>query len=166
MQDQSSVTFDTEKFRKALGFFATGVTVVTGVSPKGVPVGVTVNSFASVSLEPPLVLVCLDKNTGCLEAFCEGERFAVNILDENQQDLSNMFAGPQEHKFKDRSYVTWDSECPILPGCLVNLECHRVDVFEGGDHVILLGRVEQIEYADAGHPLLYYRSTYGRHGDA
>lgn len=160
------MTFDQDKFKKALGYFATGVTVVTGVSPQGVPVGITVNAFASVSLEPPLVLVCLDKNTGCLEAFCEGERFAVNILNENHQDLSNMFAGPQEHKFKDQDYQTWNSDCPILPDCLVNLECLRVNVFEGGDHVILLGQVERIEHADAGRPLLYYRSAYGRLGDS
>ncbi|NQV83203.1 MAG: flavin reductase family protein [Rhodospirillales bacterium] len=160
------MTFDSEKFKKALGFFATGVTIVTGTSPHGVPVGVTVNAFASVSLDPPLVLVCLDKNTGCLEAFCEGEWFAVNILNENQGDLSSMFAGPQEHKFKDQDYQTWDSDCPILPDCLANLECRRINVFEGGDHVILVGRVENIEHADAGRPLLYSQSAYGRLGDA
>lgn len=160
------MSFDSEKFRKALGLFATGVTIVTGVSPQGVPVGVTVNAFTSVSLDPPLVLACLDKNTGCLEAFCEGERFAINILDENQQNLSIMFAGPQEHKFKDRTYETWDSDCPILPGCLVNLECHRVNVFEAGDHVILVGQIERIEYTEDGRPLLYYQSAYDRLGDA
>ena len=82
------MSFDSRLFRKALGTFATGVTVVTGLTPKGVPVGVTVNSFASVSLDPPIILICLDNNTGCLKAFCEGERFVVNILSENQQDLS------------------------------------------------------------------------------
>ncbi len=160
------MSFDSEKFKKALGLFTTGVTIVTGIAPQGVPVGITVNAFTSVSLEPPLVLVCLDKNTGCLEAFCDGERFAVNILDENQKPLSDMFAGPQEHKFKDRSYETWGSDCPILTGCLVNLKCRRVNVFEAGDHVILLGRVERIEYNEDGRPLLYYQSAYGRLGDA
>jgi len=96
------VTFDTDQFRKALGFFATGVTVATGLTHKGVPVGVTVNSFASVSLDPPLILICLATTTGCLEAFCEGGRFAVNVLGEGQRDLSEEFAGPQEHKFKDK----------------------------------------------------------------
>ncbi len=158
--------FDSEKFKKALGLFATGVTIVTGVTPQGEPVGITANAFTSVSLEPPLVLVCLDNNTGCLEAFCEGEHFAISILDENQQALSKMFAGPQEHKFKDRTYETWDSDCPILSECLVNLECRRVNVFEAGDHVILLGRVEGIEYSNSGRPLLYYQSAYGRLGDA
>ncbi|MBT7943129.1 MAG: flavin reductase family protein [Alphaproteobacteria bacterium] len=160
------MTFDSDKFKKALSFFATGITIVTGVSPQGEPVGVTVNAFTSVSLEPPLVLVCLHKNTGCLEAFSEGEWFAVNILNENQGDLSNMFAGAQEHKFKDQPYQTWDSECPILPDCLVNLECRRANVFEGGDHIILVGQVETIEHADSGRPLLYSQSAYGRLGDA
>ena len=159
------MSFDSENFKKALGLFATGVTVVTGATPQGVPVGITANAFSSVSLEPPLVLVCLDKNTGCLEAFCDGERFAVNILDEKQQALSHRFAGPQEHKFKDRTYETWDSHCPILSGCLVNLECLRVNVFEAGDHVILLGRVERMEFSEDGRPLLYFQSAYGRLGD-
>ena len=156
------MSFDSRLFRKALGTFATGVTVVTGLTPKGVPVGVTVNSFASVSLDPPIILICLDNNTGCLKAFCEGERFAVNILSENQQDLSEEFAGPQEHKFKDRAFETWDSGCPILPGCLTNLECTRLNTFEGGDHLIVLGRVDRIEHADGRRPLLFYQSAYGR----
>ncbi len=160
------MSFDPRQFRKALGTFVTGVTVVTGLTPKGVPVGVTVNSFASVSLDPPIILICLDNNTGCLNVFCEGERFAVNILSENQQDLSEDFAGPQEHKFKDRAFETWDSGCPILPGCLSNLECTRLNAFEGGDHLIVLGRVDRFEHADGGRPLLFYQSVYGRIGDA
>jgi flavin reductase (DIM6/NTAB) family NADH-FMN oxidoreductase RutF len=160
------VSFDSRLFRKALSSFATGVTVVTGLTPKDVPVGVTVNSFASVSLDPPIILICLDNNTASLKAFCEGERFAVNILSENQQDLSEEFAGPQEHKFKDRAFETWDSGCPILPGCLTNLECTRLNAFEGGDHLIVLGRVDRIEHADGGRPLLFYQSAYGRIGDA
>ncbi len=160
------MTLDTDKFRKALGYFATGVTVATGLTHKGEPVGVTVNAFASVSLDPPLILICLANTTGCLEAFCQGERFAVNVLGEDQRDLSEDFAGPQEHKFKDRNFDTWDSGCPILPGCLANVECSRVNVMEGGDHVIVLGHVDRIEHTEGGRPLLFYRSTYGRLGDA
>ena len=160
------MSFDSRLFRKALGTFATGVTVVTGLTPKDVPVGVTVNSFASVSLDPPIILICLDNNTGSLKALCEGERFAVNILSENQQDLSEEFTSPQEHKFKDRAFETWDSGCPILDGCLTNLECTRLNAFEGGDHLIVLGRVDRIKHADGGRPLLFYQSAYGRIGDA
>ena len=160
------MTFDSLKFRKVLGHFATGVTVVTGLTPESEPVGVTVNAFASVSLEPPLILICLADTTGCLSAFREGERFAVNILSEGQQRLSEEFAGPQEHKFRDLAYETWDSGCPILPGCLANLECTRMSVHRGGDHIIVIGRVDRIEHTDGGRPLLYYRSAYGRVEDA
>lgn len=159
-------SFDSGKYRQALGRFATGVTIVTGLTADGQPVGVTVNAFSSVSLDPPLILISLDNETGCLEAFTEGERFAVNILEESQQELSDSFAGPQEHKFKTQSYDTWDSGCPILPNCLVNLECTRINVIEGGDHMIVLGRVDRIEQAEDGQPLLFYKSAYGRLGDA
>ncbi|MFQ5765645.1 MAG: flavin reductase family protein [Rhodospirillales bacterium] len=153
-------------FRRALGFFATGVTVVTGRTPEGEPVGVTVNAFASVSLEPPLILICLANTTGCLSAFSEGDRFAVNLLDESQKGLSEEFAGPREHRFKDSAFDTWESDCPILPGCLANLECTRVAVHKGGDHVIVVGRVDHIEHDEEGRPLLYYQSGYRRLEDA
>lgn len=153
---------DPESFRKALARFATGVTVVTGIDPEGRPVGVTVSAFSSVSLEPPLVLICLANTTGCLHAFSEGERFAVNVLDAGQEALSEEFAGPQEHKFKDRAFATWSSGCPILPGCLANLECTRVAVHEGGDHFIVVGRVDRLETADSGRPLIFYESGYRR----
>lgn len=156
------MSVDSYEFRKALSHFATGVTIVTGLSEEGQPVGVTVNAFSSVSLDPPLVLICLARTTGCLGAFSKGERFAVNILSEDQERLSVEFAGPQEHKFKNRAYDTWDSGCPILPGCLANLECTRIDVHEAGDHFIVVGRVDRIEQTDGGRPLLFYRSAYGR----
>lgn len=159
------VSFDSEKYRQALGRFATGVTIVTGLTAEGQPVGVTVNAFASVSLDPPLVLICLANETGSLDAFTKGDRFAVNILEESQRQLSESFAGPQEHKFKTQFYETWDSDCPILPGCLVNLECTRINVKEGGDHVIVLGRVDRIEQAADGKPLLFFKSAYDRLGD-
>jgi len=157
---------DSRKFRNALGRFATGVTVVTGLTDAGVPVGVTVNAFASVSLDPPLILVCLAATTGCLSAFSTGTRFAVNILGDDQEALSKAFAGPREHRFKNRSFETWDSGCPILPGCLANLECTRTDVHVAGDHLIVIGRVDRLETADRGRPLLFYRSAYGRLDDA
>ncbi len=157
---------DSRRFRNALGRFATGVTVVTGLTDSGVPVGVTVNSFASVSLEPPLILICLAGTTGCLSAFSTGTRFAVNILGDDQEALSKAFAGPREHRFNNRAFETWDSGCPILPGCLANLECTRTDVHTAGDHLIVIGRVDRIETAARGGPLLFYRSAYGRIDDA
>jgi flavin reductase (DIM6/NTAB) family NADH-FMN oxidoreductase RutF len=112
-----------------------------------------------------LILICLANETGSLEAFTRGDRFAINILENSQREISESFAGPQEHKFKNQSYETWDSDCPILPGCLVNLECTRINVMEGGDHVIVLGRVDRIEQAVDGQPLLFFKSAYGRLGD-
>ncbi|HEX9701995.1 MAG TPA: flavin reductase family protein [Rhodospirillales bacterium] len=158
--------FDSHKFRKALSHFATGVTIVTGRADDGEPVGVTVNAFCSVSLEPPLILICLAKTTGCLLAISTGDRFAVNVLSENQEDLSIEFAGPREHRFKNRAYDVSDGGCPILPGCLANLECTRTEVHEAGDHVIVVGRVERVVHATDGKPLLFYRSAYGRIDDA
>jgi flavin reductase (DIM6/NTAB) family NADH-FMN oxidoreductase RutF len=160
------VPVDSRKFRKALGHFATGVTVVTGLTEAGMPVGVTVNAFASVSLEPPLILICLANTTGCLSAFSAGTRFAVNILSDDQVSLSKAFAGPHEHRFRNRAFDTWDSGCPILRGCLANLECTRTEVHTAGDHIIVLGRVDRIETDDDGRPLLFYRSTYGHLDDA
>tara|TARA_B100001142_G_scaffold253380_1_gene254070 strand:+ start:121 stop:603 length:483 start_codon:yes stop_codon:yes gene_type:complete len=160
------VTINSEEFRKALGLFATGVTVITGSTPQGQPVGLTANSFTSVSLEPPMVLVCLGNKTGCIEAFTLGKRFVVNILKESQRTLSDMFAGPQKYKFKNQSYDIWNSDCPILSGCLVNIECIKVNIFEAGDHIILLGKVERIEHSTSGRPLLYYKSKYVRIEDS
>lgn len=160
------VPVDSRKFRNALGHFATGVTVVTGLDEAGEPVGVTVNAFASVSLEPPLILICLANTTGCLSAFSSGGRFVVNILGDDQEALSKEFAGPREHKFKDRAFDTWESGCPVLRGCLANLECTRDDVHAAGDHIIVLGRVDRIETADAGGPLVFFRGTYGRVDDS
>lgn len=106
----------------------------------------TVNGFPSVSLEPPLILIGLAKITRCWSAFGDGERFA----------------GPQEHKFKNRGYETWDRGSPILLGCLVNRERTRVASHEAGDRVIVAGHVDRLENAENGRPLLYYRSAYGR----
>jgi flavin reductase (DIM6/NTAB) family NADH-FMN oxidoreductase RutF len=100
-----SVKINSEKFKKALSHFATGVTVVTSSTAQGLPVGLTANAFTSVSLDPPMILVCLDNKTGCIKAFSEGKRFAVNILRENQQALSDMFAGPQKYKLKTKPMI-------------------------------------------------------------
>ena len=158
--------FDNLEYRKTLGKFVTGVTIITTCEKDGTPRGFTANSFTSVSLEPPMVLVCLGNKTGCIEAFTLGKRFVVNILKESQRTLSDMFAGPQKYKFKNQSYDIWNSDCPILSGCLVNIECIKVNIFEAGDHIILLGKVERIEHSTSGRPLLYYKSKYVRIEDS
>lgn len=154
------------RFRNALGRFATGVTVVTAIAGDGRPVGVTVNAFASLSLEPPLVLVSLARTTADLDAYLEGERFAVNILSDRQQALSAAFSRRPKTIFRRVAYDTWESGCPILAGCLANLECTRIAVHEGGDHFIIVGRVDRLDHTDDGNPLIYFRGGYARIRDA
>jgi len=150
-----------DQFRDAMGRFATGVTVVTGVTPGGHACGITVNAFSSLSLEPPLVLFCLDKTTGSAAAFTEGGHFTVNILTEAQWDLSVHFSTPENNRFEKLDYDTWDSGCPVLKGCAANLECERTGVHEGGDHYIVVGRVTRLNIAENARPLLYFKGSYG-----
>ncbi len=152
-------------FREVLGFFASGVTVITALSADAGAVGVTVSAFAALSLEPPMVLVCLGRDTADLDAYTEGDHFAVNVLARDQRHLSDLFASRRGDKFSGLDYQTWGSGCPILGGCLANLECARTRVFLGGDHVIVTGQVERVRRAngDAG-PLLHFRGAYAALG--
>lgn len=143
-----------------MGQFTTGVTVVTGLSPKGEPAGLTVNAFASLSLAPPLVLVCLARKTRGIEAFTENEHFAVNVLADDQRALSVAFSGPVHKRFQSVAYVAWDTGCPILEGCVANLECARLDAHDGGDHLILVGRVMRLSQAEHRQPLIFFRAGY------
>ncbi|NQU57642.1 MAG: flavin reductase family protein [Rhodospirillales bacterium] len=149
-------------FRKVLGRFATGITIVTGLSDAKMAVGLTVNAFTSLSLEPPLVLFCLDKSTGSIKAFSKGNGFALNMLSEGQQDLSVKFSSRIEDRFAGVDYQTWDTGVPILNGCLANLECNVDAVHDGGDHKIIVGRVTRISQTDSGKPLLYFNGDYTR----
>ncbi len=152
---------DPKEFRRVMGTFATGVTIVTTRSPEGDPYGVTVNSFTSVSLDPPLVLVCLDDQLSGLEAFLESRLFAVNILSEDQRRLSNHFArkGSDRAQGIDKLGVTGT---PILGRALAHLECEVEAVHPGGDHTILVGRVRYAHKnsAPGREPLLFYRGGY------
>ncbi len=161
-----SVTVQPADFRQTLSRFASGVTVVTARTAGGRPVGVTASAFTSVSLHPPLVLVCLGKATVDLPAFAEGDHFAVNILDERQKDLSAAFARRGGDKFAEVAHETWKTGCPILAGCIANLECARTEVHDGGDHVIILGRVEGLCCVEGARPLLHFRGGYHRLGGA
>ena len=135
---------------------------MTGVMPDdGRPVGVTVSSFAAVSMDPPLVLFCLGRPAACLDAFVRGERFAVNVLTEDQVILSERFATRSEEKFDGVSFVTGVSGCPLLPACLATLECTRTAVHEGGDHLIIVGRIDRMERGE-GRPLIHFGGGYDR----
>lgn len=153
--------FSSRAFRDALGRFATGVTVVTTRDPDGRPVGLTVNSFASVSLEPPLVSFCLDREAFSYPAFAESRSFAVNVLSAGQVDLSRTFAQASlADKFAAIATAEGATGCPLLPGALAQIECEIEMRHAAGDHVILIGRVVALEVAEDGLPLLYYRGRY------
>lgn len=154
------MTFDSLTFRRALGCFATGVTVVTARDAAGRNRGITINSFSSVSLEPPLVLFCLDRATPSFDSFCEAGRFAVNVLTAEQHELSVRFSTATADKWNGVEYDLWPGDLPVLRGCLASLACRREAVYEGGDHVIVVGRVERLAAAGAGDPLIYFRSDY------
>lgn len=153
---------DSRTFRHALGCFPTGVAVITTVAPGGEAVGVTVSSFTSVSLAPPLVLYCLDKKNSNVRAFVEAGFFAVNVLSERQQDVSIRFASRSEQsRFAGLSCETWTTGAPIIPGALAQLECRTVAAHEEGDHFVIVGRVERLEYSE-GAPLVYWRGNYAK----
>jgi flavin reductase (DIM6/NTAB) family NADH-FMN oxidoreductase RutF len=152
---------DDRSFRKALGCFASGVTVVTTLQPDSrQPVGVTVSAFSSLSLDPPLVLFCLGNKTSSLTAFQGFGHFAVNILAESQKDLSTRFASRAEDKWAGIDWSAGASGVPLLGGCLASLECSLVDTVDGGDHRIFIGRVENLRHEEGGAPLLYFRGGY------
>lgn len=148
-----------EEFRAALGRFASGVTVVTTKDNSGKLFGITVSAFCSVSLEPPLVLVCIEKRAGSHHAFQESEAFVVNILSEAQQSVSNHFASHIDDKFADFEYNLGIADLPVLNNCLANLECRLHQVSEGGDHTIFIGEIEKATITET-NPLVYWHSKY------
>jgi len=157
-----SGTGDTRALRHALGRFATGVTVITTRCPSGRLVGLTANSFSSVSLDPPLVLWSLRKNASSLPSFTGSQHFAVHVLSAEQEVLSNHFAKQGAlDKFAELEFETGHGGCPLLPGALATFECQIETEVEGGDHVIFLGRVLKAAYRD-GVPLIFAGGTYCR----
>lgn len=152
--------FSKAEFRAALGSFATGVTVVTTRDNDGKPVGLTVNSFASVSMDPPLVLWSLRRESPCVRAFSDSRHFAVNILAESQADLCRRFASPCEDRFAGLTTHDGIGAVPILDGASATLQCTRVAIHEGGDHLIFIGRVENLSADTTSHPLVYCRGSF------
>ena len=157
---------DSRAFRAALGSFATGITVVTVCGPKGEWVGLTVNSFNSVSLEPPLVLWSLALSSPNLDAVSQASHYAVNVLAVGQEAVSQRFASKIADKFAGLDCHVGASGVPLLPGCCAAFECRTVAQYPGGDHIILLGEVERFESSGTAEPLLYYRGAYRRFADS
>jgi 3-hydroxy-9,10-secoandrosta-1,3,5(10)-triene-9,17-dione monooxygenase reductase component len=155
--DRSRVT--SEQFRRAAGRFATGITVATVVDPEGAPHGLTVNSFTSVSLQPPLVLVCIAHAAVTVESFRTAKYFGVNILASDQRELSDHFARKGQNRFANLEWSTGETGVPLLPGVLAAIECEVHSTVRAGDHDIFLGEVVRVEVHER-EPLLYYASAY------
>lgn len=152
-------TIDPDSFRRACAKFATGITVVTVTDPQGTPYGFTANSFTSVSLDPPLVLVCLSFRSTLISHFTPGVRFAVNILRENQRDLSVRFATRQEDRFAGVPWRRSEAGVPLIESSLAHFQCDLRQIIEAGDHAVFLGEVFQASFSD-GDPLIYFNSKY------
>ncbi|GAA0761957.1 flavin reductase (DIM6/NTAB) family NADH-FMN oxidoreductase RutF/pimeloyl-ACP methyl ester carboxylesterase [Erythromicrobium ramosum] len=153
---------DARTLRDAMGCFATGITVVTALGDDGAPIGLTANSFTSVSLDPPLLLVCIAKTSGTAHRLREAEHFAVNMLQTSQQPTSNRFAGKGQDRFAATAWHSGETGVPLLDGSLGSFECKRHAVHQGGDHFILIGEVVRAQYEPRRDPLLYFRGKYRR----
>lgn len=151
--------FDQRELRSALGRFATGVTVVTAKADDGAYVGVTVSSFNSVSLDPPLVLWSLDRRSGTLPAFEAATHFAVSVLGADQIELSNTFASRDAGKFDGVECVEGAGGAPLIPGRLATFVCRNSHRYDGGDHVIFVGEVEAFDRRE-GAALLFHDGAY------
>jgi flavin reductase len=157
------MTFDSKKQRKIMGQFATGVTVVTTGGEAGVH-GLTANAVASLSLEPPLVLVAVDKQAATLEFLKRNRCFAVNILRADQEKISRQFATPGPKDFSTLNITTAVTTAPILTDCLAFVDCRLVEILPGGDHEIFVGEIVAGE-DQGGEPLLYHCGSYRRLGE-
>jgi flavin reductase (DIM6/NTAB) family NADH-FMN oxidoreductase RutF len=156
------MAFTERTFRDTLGMFPTGVAVVTARASDGTPVGVTVNSFNSVSLDPPLVLFSLSRKLHSLGALLAARSFAINFLREDQQDLSVCFNKALTNKWHAVSYKDGVCGAPVLSSALAVLECHPFAQYDGGDHVIVVLQVVHVEQQDLRGPLVYFRGRYHR----
>jgi flavin reductase (DIM6/NTAB) family NADH-FMN oxidoreductase RutF len=156
-----SSPIDPRDFRNALGAYATGVTIITAAAPDGKPYGLTCNSFASVSLNPPLVLWSLVIFSQSMSVFQNASHFAVNVLGASQQALANKFAKSSDDKFAGVEWRPGLGNAPILADSVANFQCRAANRYYGGDHVIFLGAVEAYSY-NRQEPLLFARGSYGR----
>jgi flavin reductase (DIM6/NTAB) family NADH-FMN oxidoreductase RutF len=155
------MSVDAASFRRALGQFATGVTVVTTRDASGRPLGLTVSAFCSVSLHPPLVLVCIDHRSEASAGMRGSGLFAVNVLAEDQEELSRRFAAPGRAKNDGFPFVEGPQGLPLVPGALAHVECRVRSFHDEGDHTVWVGDVRSLA-AHPGRPLLYHAGRYGR----
>lgn len=154
-----SSSVDPKHFRKACAQFATGITIPTVLGSDGKPHGFTANSFTSVSLSPPMVLICVDNKANVIEHFRAASSFAINILEAQQQALSNRFAGRGHDRFEGVDWKPGELGVPLIEGAIAHLECKVNQVLEVGDHSVFFGEVLFAQFSD-GAPLLYFQGRY------
>jgi flavin reductase (DIM6/NTAB) family NADH-FMN oxidoreductase RutF len=152
---------DVRSLRDVLGCYATGVAVISTRTSAGEHVAVTVNSFSSLSLDPPLILFSLGKKANILAHFQRAQSFAVNVLAHTQESLSNNFARPSTASWEAAPYSEGENGCALFAGVLAQLECSRYAEIDGGDHRTFFAQVTRIHHGDPGDPLLFYRGRYG-----
>ncbi len=148
-----------DAFRRICSKFATGVAVATVIDAEGAPHGLTVNSFTSVSCDPPLVLICIDYNATALPLFRAARHFGINILSEKQRDVSVRFAERGHDRFNGTPWFPGTTGVPLLPEALASLECEVTQVVEAGDHAVFIAGLVGARVSD-GRPLLYFDSGY------
>jgi len=153
-------SFSATEFRAALGMFATGVTIVTARDPQGRRIGLTANSFNSVSLSPPLVLWSLSRSAGSLSAFAEGSHYAINILAADQHDLAERFSSKVVDRFAGLAFHEGSGGAPVLAGAAAVFECFNRSRYEEGDHVIFVGEVERCTHRPGAQPLIFHGGRY------
>jgi flavin reductase (DIM6/NTAB) family NADH-FMN oxidoreductase RutF len=153
-------SFGADDFRAALAMFATGVTIVTARGPAGEPIGLTANSFNSVSIDPPLVLWSLSRQAGSMAAFERGSHYAINILAADQHTLAERFASKQLDRFDGVAFRPGINGVPLLDGAAAIFECFNRSRYEEGDHVIFVGEVERCGRRAGAHPLIFHGGRY------
>ncbi|MFM9012277.1 MAG: flavin reductase family protein [Gemmatimonadota bacterium] len=157
-----SVPIDPAQFRAALARFASGITVLTMRDAAGTDLGMTATAFTSLSLDPPLILACVDAKATMATPLVEGAAFAVHVLREDQEQLSRRFAATTGDRFANLALERSPDGTPLLPDTLMRMECTAVARHPGGDHHIIVGRPQRVTVAAIGEPLLYFRGRYGR----
>ena len=153
------MALDKSEFRRLLGHFATGVTVITTLDENKKPFGMTANAVTSLSLVPPLLLVCVDKSADCYTCFEGSKVFTVNVLAESQEAISRKFATKGIEKFEGVGYRAGKNGCPVLEDAIAHMECRVTKAIDGGDHTIYLGEVDAGDAAEVA-PLLFFRGGY------
>ena len=152
---------EAQEIRRVMGHFATGVTVITTKDKDGAPQGLTANAFMSLSLNPPLVIISVDKNATCYGCFEPGNGYTVNFLAEHQEEISKRFATKGVDKFADLKWQAGSNGAAVLDGALGSVECKITNCYDGGDHTIVVGEILNVA-ASGERPLLFFKGKYQR----